>query len=267
MELAELHTLAKRMTPDQWCKLWIDFAGGEDVGVKLPPFPDESIQQLTNGLSGAATMAPAALFYTVVQREISGRLPDSAQYRLLDFGAGWGRITRLMLRPIHPSNLYAVDVDQRLVHAGKTALPAITFEKIESGAGLPFADGSFDIVISNSVFSHLSEKFHLLYVNEIARVLNPGGLFLGTTLGVRHLDGWLANEGSRARTSRVLGEENAVRQQLAAGLLAHGDTGRWSDYGLSIVPGGWVAKHWAPMFNVVATRSDYTQDVNVAIRA
>jgi SAM-dependent methyltransferase len=44
---------------------------------------------------------------------------------------------------------------------------------------LPFADGSFDVVISDNVLEHLREPIHAF--QEVHRVLRPGGLFLAKT--------------------------------------------------------------------------------------
>jgi len=43
---------------------------------------------------------------------------------------------------------------------------------------LPFADASFDTVITGSCFEHAENPFQL--IQECARVLKPGGFFIGT---------------------------------------------------------------------------------------
>ena len=46
----------------------------------------------------------------------------------------------------------------------------------------PYPDDSFDVVYACSVFSHLPETLHLLWLAEIRRVLRPGGVLVATTL-------------------------------------------------------------------------------------
>lgn len=266
MDLAQLHEIGAKMPRDAWARLWIDHAGGEPVAVALPPFPDEATQKITNNIAGAATMRGAAAFYAVVDEEIARQFGDRSDLRLLDHGAGWGRITRLLLRSIAPANLFAVDVDARLVEAGRESLPGVRFERVESNATLPFDPGAFDVVVSNSVFSHLSPDAHMFYVREIARLLRPGGLFLGTTLGLRHLEGWLASDQSRGWITGVIGDADAAKARIAAGEVVYGPTARWPDYGIAILPEGWAAANWDPDFEVARTREDYSQFVQVAVR-
>ena len=52
---------------------------------------------------------------------------------------------------------------------------------------LPFADGSFDHVLSWNVIYHGDEDILLRTLAEIRRVLKPGGTFLGTMLSKRRL--------------------------------------------------------------------------------
>jgi SAM-dependent methyltransferase len=52
---------------------------------------------------------------------------------------------------------------------------------------LPFADASFDHVLSWNVIYHGDEDIVARSIAEIARVLKPGGTFLGTMLSARRL--------------------------------------------------------------------------------
>jgi SAM-dependent methyltransferase len=266
MDLMALHTAAVGMTSAQWCDLWLRAAGGEQVGIDLPPFPPEEVQKITNNISGVETMRGAAEFYRVVDEETK-RFPDNAaNLKLLDFGAGWGRIMRLFLRTITPKNLYGIDVDERLVAAGRDLLPGVNFEQLVSGGPLPYADGQFDVVVANSVFSHLSLDFHLFYIKELARVTRSGGLMLATTLSHRHWQSGVGSEKTKAWLSGIFPDLRAVQESLSKEEFVHGDTHRWPGYGMTYIPDGWAAAHWAPYFEVVGTRRDYSQDVPIAMR-
>lgn len=50
--------------------------------------------------------------------------------------------------------------------------------KLSSGDKIPFEDGSFDVVLALDVLEHISDD--LAAVNEIKRVLKPGGFFICT---------------------------------------------------------------------------------------
>jgi SAM-dependent methyltransferase len=49
---------------------------------------------------------------------------------------------------------------------------------LADGHAIPFRDGTFDVVLSYAVLEHLYHPF--LAVQEVARVLRPGGVFVGT---------------------------------------------------------------------------------------
>lgn len=267
MDLKTLHSTAAGMTLLQWRELWLRAAGGDHVGIDLPPFPPEEVQKITNNLSGVETMRGAADFYRIADEEMTERLsPDITDLKLLDFGAGWGRITRLFLRSITPGNLYGIDVDERLVASGRELLPGVHFDRLVSGGPLPYADGQFDVVVANSVFSHLSLDFHLFYIKEIARVMRTGGLLLATTLSQRHFEAGIGAERTRTWLSGIFPDIDAAQECLANGEFVHGDTHRWAGYGMTYIPDGWTAAHWRPYFEVLGTRPDYSQDVQIAAR-
>jgi SAM-dependent methyltransferase len=53
--------------------------------------------------------------------------------------------------------------------------------------GLPFDDGAFDHVLSWNVIYHGDEAVLRASIAEVARVLKPGGTFLGTMLSARRV--------------------------------------------------------------------------------
>ena len=115
------------------------------------------------------------------------RAARSSVRAVLDFGCGDGRTVR-MLRE-HAVDAYGADVfygggrwDQ-----GELAemLSAGTVRRIEDGV-LPFADGAFDVIVSDMVLEHILDWAPAL--RELERVLAPGGVLycqFPTTEGLR----------------------------------------------------------------------------------
>lgn len=265
MELLELHYRAQSLSIDSWVKAWIDHAEGIDVGFAMPDFPSEEIQKITNNASGAVTMRGAGWFYRILDQEIPREFLNVDDLRILDYGGGWGRITRLLLRSFKPGNISSVDVDERLVSAGQEALPCIDFKRIESGGRLPYEDQTFDVVIANSVFSHLSEDLQMKSLGELARICRPNARLFLTTLSNLHLDNWLKNEEQARWIERVVGNPSSVKSLLNSGEFVFGPTGRWPEYGIALLPADWAMKNWPKIgLRLLRQRDDYSQIINIA---
>jgi len=92
--------------------------------------------------------------------------------QVLEVGAGAGVISRSLARAVGPAGaVTAVDVvDERVVHDG------YRFLQVEDTT-LPFADASFEIVVSNHVIEHVGPRpIQMDHLREIHRVLRPSGL-------------------------------------------------------------------------------------------
>ena len=95
---------------------WLNLVGREDCSFLhgyLPSLPDEVTQGRTTAMTGLESLVHGfetyALFRALYET-YSGRLrPES---RVLDFGCGWGRVTRFFLRDIEPENLVGIDIDE-----------------------------------------------------------------------------------------------------------------------------------------------------------
>jgi SAM-dependent methyltransferase len=106
----------------------------------------------------------------------SGVMPSSG--RGLDLGCGDGRVMWLIAEELRPSwRLVGVDADPREIElAGQLGLYA-TLHAV-GGERIPEPDGSFDFALANSVLEHIAAVGDVL--DEIARLLRPGGLFVLT---------------------------------------------------------------------------------------
>ncbi len=87
---------------------------------------------------------------------------------ILDIGCGIGTFVQ-RLREFSP-HVYGVDIDQERVRRGAMALPYLAVAVSEY---LPFADGSFDVVLLHEVLEHVGDD--RLTLGEACRVTRPGG--------------------------------------------------------------------------------------------
>jgi SAM-dependent methyltransferase len=98
--------------------------------------------------------------------------------RVLDLGCGFGFLTaRVMPRVARDAVVVGVDACEAnripFVEAVTRAGRRAEFHAMKVEAQLPWADGSFDLVLAS-----YSLYFFPAVLGEIARVLQPGGLFL-----------------------------------------------------------------------------------------
>ncbi len=139
---------------------------------------------------------------------ITGELLPTQDRRLLDIGCGAGKFTRLMAaRGAQATGIDAnVDVIAEAQRAAAEAGLAIAFHH-GRGEALPFADGSFDIVVFSNSLHHMSDMAGAL--REAARLLPDGGL-----LYVMEPVAW----GNYHEATKAVNDETAVRAAAYAAL-------------------------------------------------
>jgi ubiquinone/menaquinone biosynthesis C-methylase UbiE len=124
---------------------------------------------------------PQMLQYQALARDLAERRPG----RVLDWGCGWGQVTAML----REEGVDAVAFDYRAGLTGPTTEPLERFPEIEAHLSpdpvrLPFEDASFDTVLSCGVLEHVQDPDASL--DEIGRVLRPGGIFYVTNLPNRY---------------------------------------------------------------------------------
>jgi ubiquinone/menaquinone biosynthesis C-methylase UbiE len=102
------------------------------------------------------------------------------RHRVLDVGCGTGTMAILVCQGVPEVTVVGVDGDPKALAIArrKAAKASVTIRFDEALADhLPYADASFDRVLSSLVLHHLTHADKLAALREIRRVLAPGGSF------------------------------------------------------------------------------------------
>jgi ubiquinone/menaquinone biosynthesis C-methylase UbiE len=101
---------------------------------------------------------------------------DTKTWKALDVGCGAGRIIQLLAPRF--GEVHGVDVsDEMLRLAGERLkpFPNVRLHRLDGTDLRIFPDNTFNIMWSYSVFYHMPRELYYGYLNELSRVMAPGG--------------------------------------------------------------------------------------------
>ena len=155
----------------------------------LPRMADENVQTSWTGSSGVTLLRQSTAFIRSLvcgYREHVG--PGLEGSNVLDFGCGWGRLMRLMLKYCEPDHLFGVDAwtDSIDICRNDGVLGQLDVSDYVPDR-LPFGDERFDLVYAFSVFTHLSEKTARRCLAAIRPRMSPRSLLAIT---IRPVEYW-----------------------------------------------------------------------------
>lgn len=121
---------------------------------------------------------------------------------LLDFGCGCGRVLRHFMDD--GVALCGSDLNPELIGWNRSNLSPARFEVNGLAPPLPFSGQEFGMVYALSVFTHLPETLQRPWLQELSRVLRPGGHLVFSTHGARYLDQMTTDERNLFQAGRLV---------------------------------------------------------------
>lgn len=241
---------------DLWSMLLtLDYDAYPGIRSYLPDLPEPALQQMWNGVSGPVLAAQSVCFYRKLKEMQAahggGELADS---RTLDFGCGWGRLTRMLAKDLDPGLLYGCDpVESILEVSRESQVPAELARSEFLPERLPFEE-KFDLIFAFSVFTHISEQAHLASLKAIHDGLNPGGLFVVTIRPPAYID---FNPLMQPAVDRLGPDRLKVLRDPHYVFVPHETDGHPQfsgdemHYGEAVVTLPYVRQHWSDMFDLL----------------
>jgi SAM-dependent methyltransferase len=177
----EAFALFRDLDDDLWAVLLTqEYELYPNIRALLPDVPAAELQERWNGASGLELMNQSKDFYARARDRFERHRGGLEAANVLDFGCGWGRLTRFFARDITPGSLYGCDpVEEILEVCRRTRVPARLARSEFLPERIPF-DESFDLIFAFSVFTHLSESAHERSLEAIHAAMRPGGILVVT---------------------------------------------------------------------------------------
>jgi SAM-dependent methyltransferase len=106
--------------------------------------------------------------------------------RALNIGVGNGAFERLALK--RKVEIHSLDPSEGAIQMLRRDLGLGDRAKVGFSQAIPFSDESFDAVFASEVFEHLDGPVFEQSLQEIKRILRPGGVLIGTVPSEEDLD-------------------------------------------------------------------------------
>lgn len=139
-------------------------------------------------MTNTATVARLDFERYAITHRMHGYIPASRKYvmdtyikpgmKVLDLGCGDGQHLEYLAKSFSKRDLFGTEISQ--IRVDRVNKKGFTCAKVD-GPRLPFSDRSFDAIIFFEVIEHIPEVEVEPLLHEIARVLKPNGVVVGST--------------------------------------------------------------------------------------
>jgi len=179
------------------------------------------------------------------EREVTDR---GGSIQVLDVGTGTALIPIELARRDFACHITAIDLAEEMLKLARRNVTAAGVEQVivpelVDAKGLPYPDGAFDAVISNSIVHHIPEPLRTLA--EMQRVLRPGGVLFVRDLLRPETDSEVEQLVTMYAGNESPRQQQLFRQSLHAALTVAEIRTLLGQLGL---PAAWVCqtsdRHW-----------------------
>jgi SAM-dependent methyltransferase len=179
---------------------------------------------------------------------------------ILDFGSGAGRVlTHMVSRSRQGASFLGCDVDADAIAWARDNRPEASWAVNAAEPPIPFEE-DVSLIYSISVFTHLDEELQMRWLDELRRVLRPGGMALLTTHGRQEFESYRAGEVvsnspscvRRMATHGSLEERGFVHEPYSRSVWTERDfPGTDAAFGLAFHSEDYVREVWGQRFEVL----------------
>lgn len=226
-----------------------------DYPVEIGKIGYMSDQDLNYAIRGGFNCA--AIVANYIERYCN--LPKNAS--ILDFGSGTLRVCRYLIQFKNDFNYSACDVNPFSIKWAQSEFEnRANIFLMNNKPPLTLEGESMDFVFAWSIFSHYSESVHRAWLNELHRILRPGG-YLFITFQSELLIKRMKNEKELIPQMRA---ENIDLEELSKSYLSRGfgfydcypksddDFGFDLDnFGMAFISPAYIRREWTKLFEVV----------------
>ncbi len=123
------------------------------------------------------------------KRHLVNQAQNRAGHRVLDLGCGTGTLT-ILIKQMHPkAGVVGLDADPKVLEIARAKAAKAGVEiALNRGMAfeLPYADRAFDRVLSSLLLHHLTTESKQRTLQEVFRILRPGGELHAIDFGKPH---------------------------------------------------------------------------------
>lgn len=145
-------------------------------------FPDVLKVRVANNANKAYFSASSFTSFRNYFEQVQRFADPCSIVNMLDWGCGCGRLIVMFTGGTNIPGIYGCDIDKESIAWCQANLKG-NFAVIPLLPPTQYKDSFFDLVISNSVFTHLTKDVQRKWLHEMKRIVVPGGLFVASVHG------------------------------------------------------------------------------------